>query len=112
MTVCKICRNEGQDHRTLCLKNLYDLSEISDNLIFDEETKLFRIPSCKRCRGDFMRLLGEWCRGEHITNEDHDAYCGDSKAVINPEATIPVRIDGVLKMLTPEEFDEWRRDDD
>ena len=58
------------------------------------EKAIYSVPCCKACRGDFLRLFGEWAEGKHATPE------GDGD--------IPVRINGAIKMLTPEEWEKYR----
>jgi hypothetical protein len=48
---------------------------------------------CKRCRADFLDVLRKWRNGDFISKE------GDGD--------IPVRINGAIKMLTREQYDEY-----
>ena len=103
--LCQICEKPtAGDERTLRLQYLYDLTEAS--LKFrkwvvevtqatgraDWPSIFFTLTTCKDCRGDFIGLLRKWANGELIEKPE-------------PEATIPVRVDGRNKMLTRMKWD-------
>ena len=56
------------------------------------ENAIYTMGCCKSCRGDFLRLLGEWSRGEHATPEWGGNIC--------------VRELGAIKRITKAEWDE------
>jgi hypothetical protein len=55
------------------------------------EDHLYSVTCCKACRGDFLRLFGQWAKGKFVTPE------GDGD--------IPVRELGAIKMLTRGEWE-------
>jgi len=60
------------------------------------EKMVYSVECCKACRADFLAIFGRWARGEYIS---HEGY-GD----------IPVRIGGTIKRLTPEEYEEYKKE--
>ena len=58
---CQVCGHSyDPDIRWLRLACFYDLSEVSDKLKYDEKQRLYLMPFCKDCRGEFMGILGDW----------------------------------------------------
>ena len=96
MERCMICGKESQDLRTLVLRNMYDLSEISLKLS-KRPDGFFQVTTCKACRADFMGLLGQWCNSEFVDKDEE------------PDATVPVRMLGTTRMLTPKQYEDFRR---
>ena len=93
--ICAVCGDDGPDHRNLRLRCFSALQEISPKLE-EEEDGLYFVRICKACRADFLEMLGKFCRGELRKS--------DTKG-----ANIPVRIGGTTRMLTLEEYDEWKK---
>ncbi len=62
--------------------------------------QFYRLRVCKDCRADWMGAIRDWF------NSVPDHFVTDS-----PDANIPVRIDGRVKMLTREQYDEFSKEE-
>lgn len=109
--LCMLCWAYGADKRSLFVSCFYavheavpeaiDLSECEPK--FKDRGYYLRL--CKSCRGAFLGHMREWankCRSLRDTPKDHDGNVDSD----NPEANIPVRIDGAVVMLTREQWDK------
>ena len=95
MFECKICGEIDQDGRTLKLRYLYDLSEVSDKFQvekMEDGSTYYSIFTCKNCRGNFLGILRYWAEGNLI------------EETTDPDKNIPVRVDGRTVMMNK---DEW-----
>jgi hypothetical protein len=95
MFTCQICGKEDNDCRTLRLRYLYNLSEISDKFQLEktEDDTLYSLRTCKDCRGSFLGLLRYWVEGNLVEAETTD-----------PAKNIPVRVNGRTVMMNKEEW--------
>lgn len=115
--ICQLCFAEGADKRSLFIQCGYAVHEV-----VPEAIDLFGVPDdalkgrgyylllCKSCRGRLLGALGEWrkaCVALRSKPKDHDGYLSDDE----PEgAYIPVRINGVVKHLTEEEWEAYKEE--
>ena len=90
--LCQICGETDQDSRTLKLRFLYDLTEVSDKFQKDEDG-LYSITTCKNCRGNFLGILRLWVDGEFVDETTH------------PDRNIPVLVDGRTVMMNDREWE-------
>lgn len=70
---CAVCQDGYEpDIRWLRISCFYDLSEVSAKLQYDEESKLYFLPFCKPCRGNFMfEVLGKWLESNGHKDDPH-----------------------------------------
>lgn len=107
---CMLCGAYGADKRNLRIDCLYDVSEVIpeaiDMFLVDKSGWYLRI--CKTCRGKLLGHLREW-RDERValreTPKDHDGYPLDD----DESANIPVRVNGMIVMMTDEQYAEYRQ---
>lgn len=96
--VCKRCGDLGPDLRTLSVDCFYDLTETGipffERKASDKDGTLYRLRFCKSCRSDFISMLSEW-----FFTPRNDG-----------EGTIPVRVNGAVRMLTSEQLKAYRGD--
>ena len=95
MFECQICDEIDQDCRTLRLRYLYNLSEISDKFQVEktEDGTVYSLRTCKNCRGNFLGILRYWIEGNLVEGETTD-----------PAKNIPVRVNGRTVMMNKEEW--------
>lgn len=108
--LCMLCGAYGEDKRTLRCRYFYDLKEMVPEMLFLKAEDSFFLRTCKSCRGALLQRLAEW-RDERVAlrpePKDHDGYLADAPQ--DPEATIPIRKNGVLVNITQEEWDERQK---
>lgn len=63
MDECQVCGSVGHDRRTLQLQYAYLLTEVSEKLTHDPETRFYSIRTCKGCRAAFLLQMGRWIKG-------------------------------------------------
>ncbi len=107
---CELCGAQGPDHRTLALRYFYEISEVVPEMTpyRDNWAVLYSLRTCKHCRGLFLGMLQEWrsaCLARRPVSKDADG--GDLHG--DPRANIPVRVHGTVAMMTPEQYEEYRR---
>jgi len=61
------------------------------------ELTIYSMECCKSCRADFLRMFGRWTKGALVHREEDD-----------PEADIPIRENGAIRLITREEWDRRR----
>ena len=113
---CMCCHAHGPDMRSLFIDCFYEIQEVIDEAISISDQmenpphthkRGFYLRICKTCRSGLLAGLGEWwkkgvARRDVIKGSDGgDAYA--------PEGSIPVRICGVTKFLTPEEWASYQK---
>ena len=102
--LCMICWAYGNDKRSLFLSCFYavheaipeaiDLASCGEKL----KDRGYYLRICKSCRASLLDHLRRWAderRTLRDTPKDHDGHIDYA----NPEANIPVRIDGAIVML-------------
>ena len=112
--LCMICGAYGADKRSFWLSCFYAVNEVVPEVIdtFDvpdmpERMRgFYYLRICKVCRGNMLGKLKEW-RDEGIAKRgmklDHDGYVEDDEA----EGCVPVRINGMVVMMTLDEYQRW-----
>lgn len=104
--LCMLCWAYGNDKRSLFVSCFYAVHEAVPEAI-DLKERGYYLRICKACRGDFLGKMRQWAderRALRDTPKDHDGHVSEE----NPEANIPVRIDGAIVMLTREQWDKRR----
>jgi hypothetical protein len=112
--LCQICHAHGEDKRSLRIDCGYAVHEVVPEAIDlcgvvnegrdlkDYERAGYFMNICKACRGDLLTRLGAW-RTERVAlrelPKDHDGHLD-----IDTEGLVPVRVNGAIHWLTP---DEW-----
>ena len=110
---CMLCGAYGEDKRSLVMRCFYDLTEVVPEMISLRncsneaiQNDGYFLRTCKVCRGALLGALREWaieCRKKHGTPMDHDGY---PLVEQDNDKHIPVRIDGTIKMISDDEFEE------
>ena len=111
LDICELCGAQGPDHRTLALRYFYEITEMvpeMDSYLEKSRVRVYTLRTCKHCRGMFLGMLQEWrsaclARRPVTKDADGDDLHGD------PRANIPVRVHGTVAMMTPEQYEEYRR---
>lgn len=112
--LCMICWAYGNDKRSLFVSCFYTVHEAVPEAIDLTEAPAvvkdrgYYLRICKACRGSFLGHMREWAderRKLRETPKDHDEHVDDA----NPEANIPVRIDGAIVMLTREQWEARKK---
>jgi hypothetical protein len=111
---CQLCLARGPDKRTLTIDCWYavheavpeaiDLHSVPDDR-FRGRGYMIRI--CKSCRGNLLAALGMW-RADRMALRDVPKDSDGQPEADDPERCIPVRVNGMIRMLTREEWDERR----
>lgn len=97
------------DDRHVTVECHYAVHEVAPKAVKDEirginaqgqpvTLKTYTLLCCRGCRADFLEFLGQWSRGE-MRPRRHD----------RPEATVMVRVNGAVVMMTPLEAEEHRK---
>lgn len=110
--LCMLCDAHGADKRGLFIDCFYAIYEavpeaLDIALVEDPRGRGYYLCICKSCRGRLLGHLRAWadeCRSYRGLPNDHDG----GFLIENPDATIPVRVDGRVVMMTPDEYKEWR----
>ena len=108
--ICQLCNAEGPDHRTLLISCLYLLTEVVPEMeqVLEKGRVFYHLRICKSCRARLLDHLESW--REECTARQRVLKDPDGNSVLqNPEATIPVRMHGTTVMMTPEQYEEYRR---
>ena len=98
--------------RTLVLRYFYKITEVVPEMgVYIDGTRgcCYTLRTCKHCRGTFLGMLQEWrsaCLARRPVSKNADG--GDLHG--DPRANIPVRVHGTVAMMTPEQYEEYRRD--
>lgn len=106
---CQLCGAHGEDKRSLFVKCFYAVHEA-----VPEAIDLFGVTNgadpgyylriCKDCRGKFLMMLRDWadsCRAKRGQPMNHDGHIDDDQ----PDATIPTRQFGAIRMVTLDEYE-------
>jgi len=115
--LCQVCHAYGPDKRSLTIDCFYQLNESIPEFIdlFKVEGRSrdgYYMRICQSCRGRLIAHLQEWFKaGKALrdTPKDHDGgidYDGD------PDANIPIRINGATVMFTREQYDAYKEKHD
>ena len=108
--LCMICHAYGADKRSLFVSCFYAVHEVVpeaiDLFLCDEQLKDrgYYLRICKSCRGSFLGHMEKWANERRLlrgTPLDHDG-----SEVYDTDGMIPVRINGCVRFLTREEWDE------
>lgn len=104
---CQLCHAQGQDKRGLRISCLYAMEEVIDEMIdlhdVAGQAPGYYLRICKRCRADLLGMLQRWreiCIARRDREKDHDG----NPEICTEEDTVPVRVNGNLRMMTPEEY--------
>lgn len=109
---CQLCHAEGPDKRSLFISCLYAVHEVVSEVIdlrgCDESVndRGYYLRICKSCRSRLLTMLGEWrriCIENRELPKDHDGHLVE----VDPDANIPVRINGAIRMMTLGEYERW-----
>lgn len=113
--LCMLCLAQGQDKRSLIIDCFYDIKEVVPEAIDLSEVKDsifeglgFYLRICKTCRSMLLTHLGKWgeeCKARRILEKDHD---GESLHDYPEEATIPIMKNGIVVMLTEDQYAEYK----
>ena len=110
--ICMLCGAHGGDKRSLWIQCMYAVDEVVPEALDMSGVPDFRdrgyyLLICKSCRAELLLYLERW-RNHMISRKgmlmDHDGNLEDTR----PEANIPMRINGAIRMLTMEEYDELK----
>ena len=112
---CMLCDAYGADKRNLFIDCGYAVNEVVPEVldIYDlelEHGRGYYLLICKSCRARLLGALQGWanqCRSLRGLAKNHDGYLDGY--LDNPERNIPVRVQGATRMLTAEEFAEFRK---
>ncbi len=112
---CMLCGAYGADKRSLFIDCLYAVNEVVPEALdvwdFDlERHKMgYYLRICKVCRGDLLGHLRDW-RAERVRMrdipKDHDGYLIEDEYM---DEYIPVRVHGVVRHLTSEQYEEYKK---
>lgn len=114
---CQVCHAYGEDKRNLIVKCFYEIKEVVPEALnlreadVDEALRdFYYLRICKSCRGDFLGKMKEW-RDARValqdTPKDHDGCLLEIDE--DPERNIPIRANGVTKMITKDEWDALKK---
>lgn len=108
--LCMICWAYGEDKRSMYLSCGYAVNEAVPEALdtfgvgHDYVGRGYFLNLCKSCRASMlghMRAFADERRALRNVPKDHDGHVYEE----NPEANIPMRIDGAIVMLTKEQWD-------
>lgn len=108
--LCMICWAYGNDKRSLVLSCFYAVHEAVPEAIDlsgcgeQHKDRGYYLRICKSCRAGLLDHLRRWAderRALRDVPKDHDGHIDYA----DPAANIPVRIDGAIVMLTPEQWE-------
>lgn len=104
--LCVICHAYGSDKRYLRIRCLYAVDEVVPELSLNGD--FYEGWICKSCRGSLLGKMQEW-RNERIKLrelvKDHDGYVDETQ---DSSKNIPVRIHGVIVMMSEDEFKSYK----
>ncbi len=109
--LCMLCGAYGNDKRSLFIRCMYAIDEMIPEALDIDDVKGkegFYLLICKCCRGRLLGHLREWreeCVELFDKPKDHDGYVDED----NPEAMIPIRENGVVRMITKVEWDKTNK---
>jgi hypothetical protein len=110
---CQCCWAQGPDMRSLLIECGYEISEVVPEFI--SLAKIENAPVnrgyymriCKTCRARLLGILNHWfASGEALRDVPKDSDGVPENP--DPNANIPVRINGAVVMLNAEEYAEFR----
>lgn len=109
--LCMLCFAYGADKRSVRFDCGYDVKEVAPEFLDVRMVEQFKIGGyylliCKSCRGRLLRHIETWrneCVEKRDLTKDHDGYPEDEE-----HEGIPVRMYGVVVMMTPEQYQEYK----
>ena len=112
---CQLCGAHGDDKRSLFISCFYAVQEavpeaIDLAAVNNLKDRGYYLRICKSCRGRLLGHLRQWrqeCIALRELPKDHDGYVDDDYVVRDPRADIPVRTDGVVTHMTPEQWEAY-----
>lgn len=113
--LCMLCHAYGADKRSWYSRCFYDLKEVLPEALDlyaadvpDGLREAFYLRICKSCRAEYLELLANWRKSRiarRTITKNHDGHELDDA---DSERNIPVRIHGVTKMVTMDEYNILR----
>jgi len=113
---CQLCGAHGADKRSLFISCFYAIQEVVPETIdlanvdgLNDRGYYLRI--CKNCRARLLAHLRQWREECIVLRElpkDHDGYVDDDYIIHDPDADIPVRVNGVVTYMTPKQWEAYR----
>lgn len=113
--LCQLCHAYGADKRSLLISCFYVIKEVIPEAIdlhavANEHVKGrgYYLRICKSCRGRLLGMLETWrneCVALRDVPKDHDGYPDGE----DTDGLIPMRVNGVTVMLTPEGYERRQR---
>jgi hypothetical protein len=113
--LCMLCGAYGADKRSLFIDCFYAVNEVVPEVIdiggvgHTAHSRGFYLLICKSCRARLLGGLQGWaneCRSLRDKPKDHDGHLLDENEL--DERKIPVRIHGIVRMLTADEYAAFR----
>jgi hypothetical protein len=104
--ICMLCHAKGEDKRSLFINCFYDIKEVIPEALDLTDNYFLRI--CKSCRGELLGKLKEW-RNEMIYRRELPKDSDGNPEETDPEKNIPIRINGAIRLITREEFDNLKK---
>ena len=114
--LCMLCGAKGQDKRTLLMRCFYEIREMVPEALNLAEVKEYKdkdmdsfyfLRICKCCRAKFLGHIKDW-REETVAlrgkMKDYDGYIDEDDREEDPERNIPIRENGIIKMINIEEW--------
>lgn len=115
--LCMCCHAYGEDKRSLWIDCFYAVNEVIPEAIElsthidpqpENHTRGYYLRICKNCRARLLGMLGTWWQegvARRELEKDHDGNVEET----DPDRNIAVRENGIVKMITREEWDERER---
>jgi hypothetical protein len=116
--LCQLCHAHGPDKRSLFIECFYVIQEaipeaIDLHLCGDHlKDKGYYLRICKSCRAVLLMRLRQWRNDRVALREQAKSSDGYIDDLDGEAATIPVRIMGETIMMTPEQFEAYKEDQD
>lgn len=95
MEMCDKCKQVGKDLRTLWMACFYAMDELNVPFLQQQvgDRNFFTLRVCKDCRASWLKTIEIWFNTPVPTKTTEG---------------IPVRINGAVEFLSPEEYEKYR----
>ena len=111
---CMLCGAYGADKRSLYIDHGYAMHESVPEVIdlhnVDNQPNMYYLLTCKMCRAALLQHLAQW-RSERLALRD-EAKNHDGYLLEDDFGLIPVRVNGAITHMSPDEYENWKRGQD